>query len=149
MIEFESKHDEFKFEFKIEPLPDGTFVGRSENPKLEIKGASPQEIQQKIQQMVGSGILKRLLGVDMTTAMTGKGIEVKMERSGDAEQQKLSLNAMFRLGSPSEAPKLGATDAQMTSPEAFDAGSVRAQEALKWIIGLVVLAGMAWWFFRP
>ncbi|HSE48535.1 MAG TPA: hypothetical protein VLA96_04945 [Terriglobales bacterium] len=148
MIEFESKHQEFKFEFKIEPLPDGTFVGRSENPKLEIKGASPQEIQRKIQEMVGSGILKRLLGVDMTTAMTGKGIEVTMERAGDAEQQKLSLNAMFRLGSPSEAPKLGATDAQMTSPEAFDASSVRAQKLLFWVVVLALVGAVVWWFLR-
>ena len=148
MIEFESKHQEFKFEFKIEPLPDGTFVGRSENPKLEIKGSSPQEIQQKIQQMMGSGILKRLLGVDMTTAMTGKGIEVKMERSGDADQQKLSLNAMFRMGSPTDAPKLGSTDPQMTTPEAFDAGSVRSQRFLFWAVIAALLMLLLWWFAR-
>ena len=148
MIEYGSKHEEFKFEFKIEQLPDGTFVGRSENPKLEIKGASPQEIQQKIQSMMGSGILKRLLGVDMSTAMTGKGIEVSMHKSGDVNDGlKLSLDAVFRhnqqLQQQPEQPQLG------RAPEAFDAGSVRAQEAMKWIVGLLLLGGMAWWFFRP
>lgn len=142
MIEFGSRRQEFKFEFKIEPLPDGTFVGRSENPKLEIKGSSPQEIQQKIQSMMGSGILKRLLGVDLTTAMTGKGIEVSMHQSPDqGEGVKLSLAAVLRHHDEPQQPPAA-------TPEAFDAGSVRSQRLLAWLVVLALVGLVAWWFFR-
>src|SRR3954471_5663461 len=65
----------FKLTFRIEQLPDGTFVGKSDNPKLEIKGATPQEVQQKIQQSMGSRIVEKL-GIHLAAAVTGDGIEV-------------------------------------------------------------------------
>src|SRR2546423_9972985 len=66
---------QFKMTFRIEQLPDGTFVGRSDDPKLEIKGATPREVQQKIQQSMGSRIVERL-GIHLGVAVTGNGVEV-------------------------------------------------------------------------
>src|SRR3954471_7800220 len=71
----DSSHNTFKLSFRIEQLPDGTFVGKSDNPKLEIKGATPQEVQQKIQQSMGSRIVERL-GIHLAAAVTGDSIEV-------------------------------------------------------------------------
>src|SRR3954468_18840084 len=71
----DSGHNAFQMTFRIEQLPDGTFVGKSDNPKLEIKGATPQEVQQKIQQSMGSRIVEKL-GIHMAVAITGDGVEV-------------------------------------------------------------------------
>src|SRR3954469_16715610 len=65
----------FKLTFRIEQLPDGTLVGKSDNPKLEIKGATPQEVQQKIQNSMGARIVEKF-GIHLAAAVTGDGVEV-------------------------------------------------------------------------
>src|SRR4051812_29842694 len=86
----DSSHNAFKLTFRIEQLPDGTFVGKSDNPKLEIKGATSQEVQQKIQQSMGSRIAEKL-GIHLAAAVTGDGIEVTgTSDSGNAPAPRLT-----------------------------------------------------------
>jgi hypothetical protein len=129
VIEFESKREQFQLEFKIEQLPDGTFVGRCEQPKFEIKGATPQEVQQKIEQSMASGIMKRL-GIDMSASLSGPGIQVTLTQHEKSETPRVQLGGQMPL-----------------TGEAFDASSFRAQGLLKFLLIVGLLGAVAYWFF--
>src|SRR4051794_38408785 len=101
-------HGQFKLTFRIEQLPDGSFVGRSDNPKLEIKGATPQEVQQKIQQSMGSRIVERL-GIHMAVAIIGNGVEVTGTKDAPTPETSAAPDA------PSfAAPVFRANDAEIS-----------------------------------
>jgi hypothetical protein len=38
----------FEFSFKIEPKPEGGFIGRSEDPAITLEGATREEVEEKI-----------------------------------------------------------------------------------------------------
>lgn len=130
MIEFEQRGAQFTLEFKIEQLPDGSFVGRSEKPKIEVKGATPQEVQEKIREMTTSGIMKRL-GFDFSTTMSGPGIQVTLHQHAPGETPRVQVGGQMPL-----------------TGEPFDASSFRVQGVLK-LLAIAGLLGLAaWWFFR-
>ncbi|MBI2678987.1 MAG: hypothetical protein HYX28_09420 [Candidatus Koribacter versatilis] len=144
-------HATFKMTFRIEQLPDGTFVARSDNPKLEIKGATPQEVQQKIQHSMGSRIVERL-GIHMAVAVTGEGIEVSGTKDAPAPDTAPGLPTPAGSAAPSfAAPVFRTSDAEISgtapiTPGPIDAGSLRAQRLLA---ALLVLAAalLAYWFW--
>lgn len=129
MIEFESKREEFRLEFKIEQLPDGTFVGRCEQPRFEVKGATPQEIQQKLQKSLLSGIFRRM-GVDVQARLSGPGIHVTLRSENAGETPRVQLSGQMPL-----------------TNEPFDASSFRLEGLLKLLLVGTIIAAVAWWFF--
>src|SRR3954447_23428255 len=96
----DSGHNAFKLTFRIEQLPDGTFVGKSDNPKLEIKGATPQEVQQKIQNSMGSRIIEKF-GIHLAAAVTGDGVEVTGTTDSSAAPAESATSSSNVFASPS------------------------------------------------
>ncbi|MDP9269122.1 MAG: hypothetical protein M3P27_12460 [Acidobacteriota bacterium] len=146
---------EFKLTFRIEQLPDGTFVGRSDNPKLEITGATPQEVQQKIQHSMGARFVERL-GIHLTTNVTGSGVEVTATKNtpgaADAPAAGSSAPAVFSSHVSSanvfSSPQSEVSGTEPITAEPIDAGSLRAQRLLGTLLGLAIALGMLWWFFH-
>lgn len=148
----EPGHATFKLTFRIEQLPDGTFVGKSDNPKLEIRGATPQEVQQKIQQSMGSRIVERL-GIHMAVAVTGEGIEVTGTKDAPAPDTDPGVPAAPVVSTtPSfAAPVFRSNDAEISgtapiTPEPIDAGSLRTQRLLG-VLLVIAAALLAYWFW--
>src|SRR3954469_7600087 len=147
----DSSHNAFKLTFRIEQLPDGTFVGKSDNPKLEIKGATPQEVQQKIQQSMGSRIVEKL-GIHMAVAITGDGVEVTGTK--DASGGEVTTAAppdaptfaapIFRVDSRPNDVEISGTTPITADP--IDAGSIRSQKLLAALL-VIAAALLAYWFF--
>lgn len=49
-----------KFSYKIEPKADGGFIARPSDPSMEaIEGATKEEVEQKIQDMIKQAVLSR------------------------------------------------------------------------------------------
>lgn len=130
MSESEEGGGEIKLRFRIEQLPDGTFAGRSEDPKVEVKGATPQEVQRKIEQMTSSGILKRL-GVDFSTSISGPGIEVTLKQR-----------------EPSATPGVEVSGREPLTSAPFDATSFRPQQILKTLLAVGALVYFAMLVFQ-
>src|SRR3954463_9031302 len=143
----------FKLSFRIEQLPDGTFVGKSDNPKLEIKGATPQEVQQKIQQSMGSHFIEKL-GIHMAAAVTNDGVELTGTKDGASPGSPGSSDApgftppAFR-SAESQRPQFQTREPEIsgTAPitaEPIDAGSVRTQKLLGALL-VIAAALLAYW----
>ena len=144
---------QFKMTFRIEQLPDGTFVGKSSSPKLEIKGATPQEVQQKIQNSMGARLVERL-GLHLSAAVTGNGVELTatQDTPGANAHPAAGSASPGKFSSPSSAfSSSSAAEISGTEPitaEPIDAGSVRAQRLLGILLGLAIALGIFWWFFQ-
>jgi len=156
-------HSSFKLTFRIEQLPDGTFVGKSDNPKMEIKGATPQEVQQKIQHSMGARIIERF-GIHLAASVTGNGVEVtgtvdtpsagdpnaqpsgeggKSQRFGPAEQTPTSTNTRMMIDGKPVDMNAGA------APPPYDGAPNSQQMALRVAVAAAtVLVALGWWFLH-
>ena len=150
----ESGHSEFKLSFRIEQLPDGTFVARCDNPKLEIKGATPQEVQQKIEHSMGSRFVERL-GIHLTASVTGSGLEVVATKDtpgaaaagppGEAAPPRPQSSAFPDNVFATSAAEISGTEPITAEP--IDAGSVRTQKLLGGLLALAAALLLLYWFF--
>jgi hypothetical protein len=138
-------HSEFKMEFKIEQEPDGTFVGRSEQPKLEIRGATREEVLKKIQDSLGSRVLEKL-GMAATAALDGSGVHVTVNKKISVVRRNAdgTKSELFSTGNSSPAEISGTAPITAAPIDAPGRGAT----FLRWVLGLAVLLGMAWWFFH-
>ena len=135
-------HSEFKMQFKIEQQPDGTFLGRCDQPHLEIRGATHEEVLKKIQESLGSRLLG-MLGMEATAALEGSGVHVTVNkrisvvrRNADGTVEDLTPS------SSTEAP-----ERTPTLPKPIDTGSFVSQELITAFLVLSVIGLLVWWFF--
>ncbi len=143
-IEVHTDHSEFRMDFKIEQEPDGTFVGRCEQPKLEIRGATREEVLQKIQQSLGSRILEKI-GMEASAALEGSGIHVKVNK-------RMTVTKVHPDGTRSEIFSSGSSspsgaDGTPMLPKPIDTGSFLSQELITAFLVLAAIGLLVWWFF--
>ena len=137
-------HSEFKLQFKIAQQPDGTFLGVSEQPHLEIRGATHDEVLKKIQDSLGSQIMQKL-GLDLSAELTGSGVQVKLNKRVSITRKNAD-GTVEMLRPAGDAPEETPTTMPVTAAP-IDAPGPGA-ELLKSVIGLLVLIALAWWFFH-
>jgi len=143
-IDVHSEHSEFKMNFRIEQQPDGTFVGISDQPHLEIKGATREEVLQKIKESMGSRILEKL-GMEASAALEGSGIQVKVNR-------RMTVTKVNPDGSKSEIFSAGGSSSPTGAngmpvlPKPIDAGSFISQELITAFLVLAAIGMLVWWF---
>jgi hypothetical protein len=137
----ESYHSEFKVFFRIEQRPDGTFVAKSEQPPIEISGATREEIERKVQEKLQEMVAQQV-GVGLPGqfgAATGDGLQITVNKRFNVTD----LTSRGTSGGPAE---LSGTVPITAAP--IDAGPSRAQSLFKALLGLIVLLALAWWFFH-
>ncbi len=144
-LDIHSEHNEFRMDFRIEQKPDGTFVGICDKPHMEITGATREEIMQKIKDSLGSRLLDKL-GMAAEAAAEGSGIQIKVNKKFTITKTSAdgTKTELFSTSSSSPAEISGSTPITSRPIDAPGAGA----QLMKWVIGLAVLLGMAWWFLH-
>ncbi len=139
-FETHSEHSEFKMNFRIEQEPDGTFLGICDQPHLEVRGATREEVMQKIQQSIGSRILEKL-GMEAQAMTEGSGVQVKINKKMTVTRMR--PDGTTEIVSSSSSPSSGGP----MLPKPIDTGSFISQELITAFLVLSVIGLLVWWFF--
>jgi hypothetical protein len=147
-IEVHTDHSEFHMSFRIEQQSDGTFLGVCDKPHMEIKGATREEVMQKIKDSLGSRLLEKL-GMEATASTEGSGIQIKVNKRMTITKTNAdgTKTEVFSSGGSSPAELSGTAPA---TPAPFEGASStdKLQAFLRALLGLALLIGLAWWFFH-
>ncbi len=140
-IESHSEHTEFKMQFRIEQQPDGTFVGISDQPHLEIKGATREEVLKKIQDSLGSQIMQKL-GRDLSATLGGSGVQVKVNKHISITRK--NADGTVEMMSPTPDAEISGTTPITSAP--IDGGASRGTVLLRWLAAIIVLVLLLYWY---
>ena len=126
-----------KFSYRIEPGPEGGFVGKPSEPGLPlIQGATREEVQQKIQAAVTEMVSSRF-----PAFLKLGGINVKVNRNINITRRTLSASPDNDLGSALSSENTSAVSATPILPE-------RSSATMLWVIvGFVLVAALLYFTY--